>query len=114
MILAHDEVHYQQRCDSPGCGVTHDDAPIKAISVTPEMLVLPACPGCGAVEVLRRHYASHELGHAPHPDSLVGTVFADTGGVVSEHTVGYHLEPHALTQRRRIHDLAAHPLLHGS
>jgi len=114
MLLTSSETTYHQRCDAPGCGLQQYGLPIATITTTFDAIVLPACPGCGAVEVLRRHHAPHELGMAPHPGSLVGTVFADTGGIVTAHTVGYHLEPHTLAQRRRIHALSLHPLFGGS
>ena len=114
MLLTSSATTYHQHCDAPGCGLQQYGLLIAQIRTTPDVLVLPACPGCGAVEVLRRHHAPHELGTAVHPGSLVGTSFADTGGVVTAHQVGYHLEPHTLALRQRIHDLSQHHLLVGS
>jgi hypothetical protein len=63
------------------------------------------------VESFRLHIPKHETGEAPHPESLVGHRFEDTGGIVTEHTHGYHLGEIHVTQARLIRALQAHPHL---
>lgn len=67
----------------------------------------PPCPNCGTVESLRVAIPDHEVGIGTHPGSLLGTVFADTHGIVTEHLSGYTLHQQQVATRLRHRELRA-------
>lgn len=60
------------------------------------------CPACQTLELFRLDIAPHEAGEGRHPDSLAGTRFPDTGGVVSAHDVDGSDHPHHREQATHI------------
>ena len=81
-----------------------------------DVLAVRPCPQCAAAgwhvqEFVRLNIPSWEAGEGPHPGSLVGTRFANTGGVVSEHTVGYTLDTQRVRQCQLIRAMQRHPAL---
>lgn len=127
--LHHHEGTFDHECAR--CGVVREGLPIDptkghlwlwrhpttglalSISTTP-------CPTCAQEtdqwgqpilcnESFPLHIPDHEVGEGAHPDSLVGLRFEDTGGVVTEHTHGYSLDPETVAHKRLIRALQAHP-----
>ena len=80
-------------------------------------LAIRPCPRCASAdgehvqEFVRLNIPSWEAGEGPHPGSLVGTRFANTGGIVTEHVVGYHLDPQRVRQCQLIRAMQRHPAL---
>lgn len=74
------------RCDE--CG-TIRAVPFAQVQVTTENIIIGPCPACLAAgltstEHFRRDLTRADTGEIRHPQSMVGTVFPDTGGVVVE------------------------------
>lgn len=101
----------------------HLDPRYGDITVFPACFTVSVCPACDGwpdpqtgeptqvYECLSRDIPAHEAGEGPHAGSMVGYVFPDTGGVVTEHTHGYTLGNQHVEQARAIRAMQRHPHL---
>lgn len=90
------------------------------LTVRPECLVTSPCPACLAArgvlvyDCLLRDLPAWEAGEGSHPGSLAGTttdLSPTTRSIVTEHTVGYHLNPARVAEVRHIRAMQQHPKL---
>lgn len=76
--------------------------------IVDDTITTPLCPACGiACESFHVRIPDWEVGIGTHPGGLLGHVFPDTGGIVSEHTSGYDLRPAEVMRRLRHRALLA-------
>lgn len=121
-IIAHDANRgvFHHKCAR--CGHERRNLPVDPlhghVAIGEQCLTLSACPECAkagymVVEHLRLDIPAWEAGEGVHPGSLVGTVFPDTGGIIVEHTEGYHLGNEHVEQARLIRAMQRHPAVHA-